>query len=254
MSSFSIKMHKFRFQVISDIHLEFMKGKIPQIIPKCSTLVLAGDIGNPMLESYGRFLRKCANDFQNIILIHGNHEYYGTNYKTSTEKTREICAEINKTSLSKKIHFLNNSHVDIEGYRFIGSTLWTKLPPNIQLIGDRNINDFSINWYNKMHAECYDYLTVAISDTVLPTIVVTHHLPSLSLIAPKYHKYGDINLWFASESDELISFNSKVKAWIYGHTHDACASRMGEVKLLCNPLGYPGENPEKDDITVMVEL
>lgn len=252
-----------RFQLISDIHHEFMKGKIyDKIVPKCSTLVLAGDIGNPMQPSYGMFLRKIAGLFDNIILIHGNHEYYCNTYKDAVMKTREICAEINAfkpttLEVKGKIHFLNNSHVDIKGVRFIGSTLWSKLDADVPLIGDRNIRGFSIDWYNRMHDESRDYLRTAIMESPLPTVVVTHHLPSFALVAAKYAKYGMINQWFASDCDDLIGLNN-TKAWVYGHTHDLSATQINCIDLICNPVGYPGERQVKEtedgDTTVIVEV
>jgi len=246
-----------RFQLISDIHHEFLRGGVyTKIVPKCSTLVLAGDIGNPMQPSYGMFLRQIARQFDYTVLIHGNHEYYGTNYKEAVAKTREICAEI-KASGGGRVHFLQNSHIDINGVRFIGSTLWSKLDADVPLIGDRNIGGFSIEWYNQMHNECREYLAEAIAMSPLPTVVVTHHLPSVSLIAPKYNKYGMINQWFASDSDDLILAGSgKTKAWVYGHTHDPNVSDIGGVRMICNPVGYPGERKVSmsEDNTIIVEI
>lgn len=255
----TINQHTMRFQLISDIHHEFLKGGIyAKIVPKCSTLVLAGDIGNPMQSSYGVFLRKVATEFEHIVLIHGNHEYYGTNYKDAVAKTREICAEI-RVSGKGRVHFLQNSHIDINGVRFIGSTLWSKLDPDVPLIGDRNIGGFSIEWYNRLHRQCRDYLQIAIAESTLPTVVVSHHLPSFSLIAPKYLKYGMINQWFASDSDDLIMSGGFTKAWVYGHTHDPNVTDIGGVSMICNPVGYPGEREKQvseteDDATVMVEI
>lgn len=30
--------------------------------------------------------------------------------------------------------------------------------------------------------------------------------------------------------------------WVFGHTHDAIEYEIGDVKFLCNPLGYPSES------------
>ena len=37
----------------------------------------------------------------------------------------------------------------------------------------------------------------------------------------------------------------EVKCWIYGHTHMQSEYIINNVPLLCNPIGYPEENFNK---------
>jgi predicted phosphodiesterase len=76
-------------------------------------------------------------------------------------------------------------------------------------------------------------------------IIITHHIPSESLIDIKYktRKMLPYNQWFYCDLDNLIKLNkNKIKYWIYGHTHMASIKIIDEIQFLCNPIGYPNEN------------
>lgn len=71
-----------KFQIASDLHLEFYKNiNINDFfdiskIEEPTTLILAGDVGYPTHKNYEIFLSECSKIFKHIILIAGNHEYY----------------------------------------------------------------------------------------------------------------------------------------------------------------------------------
>lgn len=72
-------------------------------------------------------------------------------------------------------------------------------------------------------------------------------MPSYHLIDPKYRGGAaeGYNQWFASNLDWLLEKQKeKIRYWFYGHTHSPKESLLEGVLLLCNPIGYPGENPE----------
>ena len=81
-----------KLQYISDIHLELRKG-IPTIEPiemGKTYLALCGDIGNPFLPSYKKFLDIHSKLFVHILIVSGNHEYY------SSQKTQRTMKEIDQ--------------------------------------------------------------------------------------------------------------------------------------------------------------
>jgi predicted phosphodiesterase len=56
-----------------------------------------------------------------------------------------------------------------------------------------------------------------------------------------------MNQWFASNQDLLFTqYNSKIKAWFYGHTHTPSVKSLQGIPFYCNPIGYPGENKDLD--------
>ena len=81
------------------------------------------------------------------------------------------------------------------------------------------------------------------------SIVITHHMPSHTLIDKKY-KTQDMqpyNQWFYCNMDKLIEGNENtIKCWIYGHTHTPSCVMKNGIPFLCNPIGYPTENNSLD--------
>ena len=234
-------------QYISDLHLEFY-NELPKdlITPKAEILCLAGDIGYPYSLIYEEFLIKVNKEFKKVFLITGNHEYYnakGNRHHTMEEIENHI-SQIIKDQKLHNITYLDNSYEDYEGYRFVGSTLWSKVDAPIvdYCINDfRVIQEMSLALYNELHSISREYLlSSTITESPYPVIIMTHHLPSHKLIADEYKNNKTLNKYFASHSEDLFSCN--IKGWIYGHTHKCSEKEMYNIKFVCNPFGYPGEN------------
>ena len=283
-----------RIQYISDLHLEFGKPRIfgPSENTKDSeniedssncVLCLAGDIGYPFTPVYEKFLINVSRYWKKIFLICGNHEFYSPsgsnlNQKSSISEIKikigSILSEHNLTNIS----FLDNSYEDYEDYRFVGTSLWSKLDEKDVINNSLFINDFykihdlditrkekdkrdhlkkvedKVKLYNSYHQECVEFLTSSpIQHSELPVVMITHHLPSYSLIDPKYMKSNEskgskgpigLNQYFASHLDHLIK--SPIKVWVCGHTHTRFEKRINDITVYCNPGGYPDENEGLD--------
>ncbi len=205
-------------QVCSDIHLE--RNDIDDIskiiIPSAEILVLAGDIGNPMSEIYTHFLDYYSKLFKIILLITGNHEYYGNSISETEEKIEDIC------SLYKNIHFLNNKIFKYEDIVFIGTTLWSLIPDHYVINNELSdmkdfklIKDFTLDRHRRLFKENLEFIE---NNLGKKSIIITHHAPSMKCIADEY-KNDVVNCCFASNLDNLF-MNNKVLGWIYGHTHN----------------------------------
>ena len=87
-------------------------------------------------------------------------------------------------------------------------------------------------------------------------IVITHHMPSSSLIDIKYKtpKMQPYNQWFYCNMDEMIEKQGdKIKCWIYGHTHTPSSVMINKIPFVCNPIGYPNENKKiKFDANIII--
>jgi predicted phosphodiesterase len=245
-------MDKLKLRYISDIHLEFIKpneiinflNNITQS-DKDEVCILAGDIGNPYSQNYKIFIDHISKIFQKTFIIAGNHEFY--NNKKTIEETYEFLTEYFKQY--DNITFLNNSYEIYNSYTFIGTTLWSKVTNPAYEINDvHSIANLNYIKYNQLNAISRAYLDeqIKLHDNV---IMITHHMPSSSLIDAKYKQYGmnHYNQWFYCDMDKFIEENKdKLKCWIYGHTHTPNFKMIHEIPFMCNSIGYPNENNKND--------
>jgi predicted phosphodiesterase len=251
-----------KLQYISDLHLEMHAvGAVSQlmtkIVAKADICVLAGDIGYPYQSSYQNFLQGISKKFKHVFLIHGNHEYYQR--KENIGKSMNDVVLQTKKILPHNVHFLHNSHYDLDGYRFIGSVLWSHIEDCKFLVNDVHcIGEFNVVNNNKLHKHNFKFLENEIQQSVLDNmkaIVITHHLPSWTLIDSKYDigEYRNYSQCFASHCDDLIV--DPVCCWIYGHTHTAGYSVINNIPCVTNPIGYPGENNANEiDYNKVIDL
>ena len=237
-----------KLRYVSDIHLEFMNSRqidhcIRQLSPiSDEVLILAGDIGNPCHQHYETFLDHVNRNFRKTFLLAGNHEYY-KHGRTVDEVNRYI------QSLLKgypTISFLQNSCELFEGVNFIGTTLWSEVTnPHITINDTKLIHGMTPNTYQNHHMECRAFLEEALqSSPIEQNVILTHHMPSYDLIDLQYRRGSmeQYNQWFATDLNDWIETNNKrIKCWIYGHTHSPSERMLSGVPMLCNPIGYPGE-------------
>lgn len=71
-------------------------------------------------------------------------------------------------------------------------------------------------------------------------VVVTHHLPTLEVVA-SHHKGSVLNSAFATELGQLIA-DSRIDAWIYGHSHTNIDVEINGTKVVGNQMGYVCQN------------
>jgi predicted phosphodiesterase len=238
-----------KIKYISDLHLEFVKptkiNKYVELIhPDLDcVLILAGDIGNPYSSNYDIFMNYVSKSFKKIFVIAGNHEFY------SHGKTIEDTIEFMQSYFKKfdNITFLNNSYENYEGYNFIGSTLWSQITnPEFKINDLGQIKNLTVEKYNNLNKECFEFLNSCQLDN---QIMITHHVPSYSLIDKKFKvtTMEPYNQWFYCNMDNYIETNKdKIKLWFYGHTHVTNKTKINDTEFLCNPIGYLGENYKVD--------
>jgi len=105
-----------RLLVLSDLHLEFGALKLPS--PQIYDIaLLAGDIWN------GTKAVRWASDASTfagkpVVLVPGNHEFYGGERQDTLERMRKYAAGSN-------VHLLDRNEVVLNGVRILGATLWT---------------------------------------------------------------------------------------------------------------------------------
>lgn len=236
---------------LSDLHLEFVKPhKIDKFIKNIpisanEICILAGDIGNPYHPNYDTFMKFISKNFIKTFVIAGNHEYY--NKTKSIEQTniylKSYFQEFNN------ITFLDNSFEHYENYCFVGTTLWSKITnPEYEINDVYKIPHFDWTTYNMLNDLSVKFLEEALQINK-NCVVITHHIPSSSLIDEKYKtpKLLPYNQWFYCDMDDLIkNHKDKIKCWIYGHTHTPAYNLIHKIPFMCNSIGYPIENRKPD--------
>lgn len=241
-----------RVQYVSDTHLELCKGRVYSIRREAPILALGGDIGNPYMENYFKFLEYCSETFEHVLLVSGNHEYYHAKHVKRTiaavdAQIEEVCSQF------ANVHFLNDRGVVIDGVLYYGTTLWTFIPAGRREPVEGGIADYgniyaeegrllTVRDVNFMHLDKSRKLYTAVKDAPCDTVVITHHCPT-SHPASLYH-FGadDLRCSFHADMNSLIrAFTDKLRVWIYGHTHKMANFTISNTQLLSNPHGYPGE-------------
>ncbi len=225
-----------KIQVISDVHTEFQADSgrefIAQLDPeRIDVLVVAGDLCDHW--NIWKTLTWLSEAYSQVVYVLGNHESYGS----SIQRSRSQAAAVSKSV--ENLHFLDNSTCEIDGQRFVGTSMWFRDAPD-NVFYEGRMNDFRKirNLRNSVYVEngrAVEFLnhTVKTDD-----IVVTHHLPSDACVSSRFSG-SDLNRFFVCLMDNLI-FDAKPKLWIHGHTHDSKDFMHGETRIVCNPFGYAG--------------
>ena len=250
-----------RIQIASDLHLEFYKDKsrgedffetlLTPPVDKDSVdiLVLAGDIGYPEDSITDKFLEWCCSRWKRVIWIYGNHEYYNGPKSRYSMEVKEEAGAVH-SAFYENLELLIDDTVTIhEDLVLAGCTFWTNLNSAEKKILQESMNDFSQIWqdadtpfsadlWNELHWSSRAFLEDVLEDAYKvgkKVVVVTHHLPSYTMILPQYEGHP-ANCGFAAKADVLLNHPS-VAAWICGHSHGQ--NRVGKCYL--NARGYKEE-------------
>lgn len=244
-------------QYASDLHLEFDLNRhyIDQhpLVPTGQVLVLAGDITNlnyyRLREWEQSFLDQLADQYELVLWIPGNHEYY---------RSRDLADNPSSWDefIRPNVRLLNNATVEHQGVRFVCSTLWSSIPPEKAPYVQRYLSDFHLiryggepltpQVYNQLHQQAVAFLEAELNKPFAgPTVVVTHHVPSFSCEHPR-HKGSPLSAAFVSEQGALIR-QTQPAYWIYGHSHgNMPLVEIGHTKLVTNQLGYLAQGEHTD--------
>jgi Icc-related predicted phosphoesterase len=225
--------------LVSDLHFEFHRDgglSFVESLPEADVLLCPGDLSNA--RGIWDALLLLLEKYPHVIYTYGNHEFYGSDIPRVKAKVEKLVKRL-PTMGDKygKLHVLDNSTCEIEGRRFVGTPLWfRKLPDSPQY--ERQLNDFY--QIGNAHERIYEENEKAIAfleETVTgDDIVLTHHLPALESVHPKYEG-SPLNRFFLCDVSYLIN-ERQPKLWVHGHTHDSCDYTLGKTQVLCNPFGY----------------
>jgi Icc-related predicted phosphoesterase len=243
----------------SDLHFEF-HNDIDWLPPlpaadAFDVLVLAGDIGTSAFLGTG--LRRLRKRFPGkpIIFVDGNHEHYGKNIN------RDIMDGINVPGL----HYLENKRVDLMGYHFLGTNLWTgfdcmgeELRTAAMKLAWQHVTDFiairtlelsesngipkfiTAEQVAALYQKARTWLNVELQKVdPAKTIVVTHFPPAREFRHMQIPE-SLISAYFQANCRDLIE-KYQPAVWLYGHNHFSDVRSCGKTQVISNQFGYPNE-------------
>jgi len=272
-----------KIALCSDLHLEFEDVDLKNT-DGAEVLILSGDImvaedlhnhpemdygmySNVNIADLGRrqkvalrfreFLKRCSKEFPHVVYVAGNHEFYHGRWKESLTHLRTECAKY------PNIYFLERDIKVINEVSFIGATLWTDCNRNDRLtILTLNgmMNDYRVirndeHNYSRLHPDSTiqrHHQTIGYLKQVLPdmkdkkVVFVGHHGPSAKSTHPKYQYETHMNGGYRSDLDEFIMDHPQIVLWTHGHMHDPFDYMIGTTRVVCNPRGYLGHDPQAD--------
>ena len=228
-----------KLAVFSDLHIDFHQDRgrslIAELNKDVDVAVVAGDVA--AFYDFERGIIDICSEFPEVIYVPGNHEYY---HSLGFDQVNNVLLDLQ--SKLDNFTYLNNRRVKLCGHYFIGATLWFQKTVAAQ-INKGCLNDFRyIPNCDPFAFDEYDYTKTYLEMTIEPgDIVVTHHAPSYQSVHPRFAG-SSINCFFANRLDSVI-INKKPQLWLHGHMHSNCDYVIDGTRVVCNPFGYPGENP-----------
>ena len=260
-----------RLWILSDLHLRD-RGEAFRV-PEADVCVCAGDIGEGLGDTV-RWLAERIGKRMPVVLVAGNHEFYGSSVAEQFLLARRVIAE----GRGEGVHLLENESIIIAGTRFVGATLWTDYRARVgdkvgadadrevawsMDVAERLLMDHATvrvgdgahrrRWLPRDAAQAHARSRAFIEAELVvpfdgPTVVVTHHAPHPGAVSAQYAG-SSLNPAFVSDMSDTI-LAGRPEAWVFGHVHSSHDYHVGDTRLLCNPRGYVQqgvvENPDFD--------
>ena len=228
--------------IVSDLHCDASQWS-PAAVPDHNVLVVAGDVSNSPDGAIIELYRIAQFTHAPIVFVPGNHDVFGARLDDAFDGL-----------VTGAVHVLRpGAPVIIGGTRFVGATLWTDWQ-----LGDK---EFAAQSWAARHMPEYSHVVRRDGELIWPiyvykmhefhrssierdlvmphagpTVVVTHHAPSIRSIHPGDRT--DVSAAaYASDLEDLM-LRHRPALWVHGHIHHASDYMVGATRVVCNPRGY----------------
>lgn len=221
-----------KLAIMSDLHLEYHDDKGISFIESLDAdsvdiLVLAGDVAE--VKHLGQAIDLFCAKYPKVIMVPGNHEYYGSDAGSTLFELEAI------EESHSNFHLLDNKILELDGKRFLGTTMWYPYVAPEKTFGwsdFRYISNFA-DWVFIENKKSVEFLTDNLKEN---DIVISHYLPSPKCIAAKYNE-DPFNVFFLTNVEALIE-DKKPALWVHGHTHMHVDCKIADTRVIANPRGY----------------
>lgn len=252
--------------IFSDLHTEFDEMPNPLKVPAADVCICAGDICDGGPAKTVHFLGEYVSRSMPVILVPGNHEYYRSSIIEGLKEALDTASH-----RYPNVHVLSRRAVTIGGYRFVGATLWGDFNLYGNMSWAMRAAQNELNDYRKIkvskepfqrftpgHASRFSHMDRQFIRCTLdeqhvgPTVIVTHHAPSVLSLAPEF--VGDpLTPSFVSNLEPDIAKYQPV-AWVHGHLHNRSDYQIVDTRVICNPRGYTDEPVPDFDPSLVIDL
>lgn len=218
---------------MSDLHLEVgQQYRSFYITPRAPRLILAGDIGRLVdYEPFRDFLQQVCQQFIQVFLVLGNHEFYGVSRQQGLDLANKMQQE---PVLKDNLILMNRTRVDLdapEPITVLGCTLHSNVPSESQDVVQQQINDFrhigdwTVADHVAEHPKDVEWLEREIQAIRnqggggrRKVVVITHHAPSTHGTSEPVHEASP---WSSAFGADLLgkgtgSCLDDVQFWIFG--------------------------------------
>ena len=230
-------------------------------------LVLAGDIvpiellkkKDKFAEECGDFFKYISGKYDKVLMVAGNHEYYGGSLTHGISNLRNTLKKLGIENTT----VLDGQTIEYEDCLIFGSTLWTSCnnrDPVVMNAVQSGMSDYQHITVADEYLEKYSWVylkerRITTDDTVMlhehtvvklkqfiaqetdkKKLVITHMAPSFMSVADT-HRSSNMNDGYATELHDTI-YDSGIKCWVHGHMHEPVYYTIGETLITSNPRGY----------------
>lgn len=269
-----------RINLVSDLHVDIRDNENFMPPDVCiDVTVVAGDARAPGTLALRKIRELYPDRSRPLLYVAGNHDFYSRHdpkrpeLKTTFERQR---AEMMAVAAELGIIFLDDAVVEIDGVRFIGSTLWSDFSARPgylsfadavrEAAGPRGMNDYRLiktgagRSRDKLqprdtinaHKASRAYIEKALAEPFDgDTVVITHHAPSYRSLRNGVMAFDELDWCYASNLESLMHGENAPALWLHGHIHANRDYEIGNTRIVANPRGYPlragmRENPDFD--------
>jgi predicted phosphodiesterase len=236
---------KFRYSLISDMHVNHPQPKTPYelLLP---FVIVAGDTSNG-LDGL-KFLNKIKNRGYQIFAVDGNHESY-----CNDSQGRNI----GETEAAFYQGIDQQYEKEVEpGLTILGCNGWYFVDDERDWLDYMNDGRYAGNAQevNETATSQARWLDTRLEELKGKAIVVTHTAPCMETLNEAFAGHFSNEWYYNPRMGEVMAKHAdKILVWNHGHTHAPQDKIVGGVRVVCNPRGYPGENPGWKPLTVEVE-
>lgn len=223
-------------------------------------LIIAGDTSHfsPEYEVEVLLTLKDWLSLNDIFICGGNHGGYLVfpEARTKFANGEQLLAFRNDLQQLNGIKVLDGTKYDVAGYTIGGAMGWYDGAYYYNLTGPY-AEDIIAYWKRYMNdsrsMNIPDYFTLLKNETTKLKelhgqcdIMVSHFKPVIKdLYFPKEYQGDKSNGFYSFNHEHYLRDDPKLSTWIYGHTHVVENWEVGDIRLKCNPFGYPSESKGK---------